>query len=264
VLAEPYMQNAFLSGGAIAILAGIVGFFVVLRANSFAAHSLGQISFAGASGAVLLGLQPLWGLVAFALAGALGLGALSVGESRRDAVTALVMTAALGTGALFLVLNDTYATSVFSLLFGSIVGISRSQVAGTVALALVALALLAVIFRPLLFATVSAEAARARGIPLGRLNSAFLVCLALAAATTIPIVGSLLVFALLVAPPAAATLLAKHPLQAVVTAVLLNLACCWGGIAVAYYTTLPVGFLIAIFSASTYLAARIYRERTRA
>lgn len=255
------MQNAFLASGAIAVLTGIVGIFVVLRANSFAAHALSQISFAGAAGAVLLGLEPLWGLIAFALVGAAGLGFLSVGEARRDAATALVMTAALGTGALFLVLNNTYATSVFALLFGSIVGISRSAVVGTVVLALVTLAMLGAIFRPLLFATVNVEGARARGVPLTRLNSAFLVCLALAAAATIPIVGSLLVFALLVAPPAAATLLAKHPLQAVVLAVVLNLVCCWCGITLAYFTTLPVGFVIAMLSASTYLGARVYSAR---
>jgi len=259
VLSQAYMQNAFLASGAIAVLTGIVGIFVVLRANSFATHALSQISFAGAAGAVLLGFEPLWGLIAFALLGAAGLGFLSVGESRRDASTALVMTAALGTGALFLLLNNTYATSVFSLLFGSIVGISRSEVAGTVVLALVTLAMLAAIFRPLLFATVSVEAARARGIPLTRLNSAFLVCLALAAAATIPIVGSLLVFALLVAPPAAATLLAKSPFQAVVLAVALNLVCCWCGITLAYYSTLPVGFIISMLAASMYLAARVYR-----
>jgi zinc/manganese transport system permease protein len=264
VLSQAYMQNAFLAGGAIAVLTGIVGIFVVLRANSFAAHALSQISFAGASGAVLLGVEPLWGLVAFALFGAAGLGVLSVGEARRDAVTALVMTAALGTGALFLVLNNTYATSVFSLLFGSIVGISRPEVAGTFFLTAGVLALLGVIFRPLLFSTVNIDAARARGVPLGRLNSAFLVCLALAAAATIPIVGSLLVFALLVAPPAAATLLAKQPLQAVVFAVLLNLICCWGGITIAYYSTLPVGFIISMLSASTYLGARLYRRSVRA
>lgn len=253
------MQNAFLASGAIAVLAGIVGVFVVLRANSFAAHALAQISFAGAAGAVLLGFEPLAGLILFALGGAVGLGLLSVAEARRDAATALVMTAALGTGALFLVLNNSYATSVFSLLFGSIVGISRSAVVGTAILTLVTLAMLGSVFRPLLFATVNVEGARARGVPLARLNSAFLVCLALAAAATIPIVGSLLVFALLVAPPAAATLLAKNPLQAVVLAVVLNVACCWGGITLAYYTTLPVGFIISMLSASTYLAARVYR-----
>jgi len=258
------MQNAFLASGAIAVLTGVVGIFVVLRANSFAAHALAQISFAGAAGAVLLRLEPLWGLIAFALAGAAGLGVLSVGGARRDAATALVMTAALGTGALFLVLSNTYATSVFSLLFGSIVGISRSAVAGTAVLALITLAMLGALFRPMLFATVNLEGARARGVPLTRLNSAFLVCLALAAAATIPIVGSLLVFALLVAPPAAATLLAKNPLQAVVLAVVLNLTCSWGGIVIAYYTTLPVGFIISVLAASTYLAARVYNERVRA
>ena len=111
-----------------AVLAGLVGFFVVLRGVSFAAHALAQMGFAGAAGAVLLGLDPLWGLVVFAVGGALGLGAARRAEHERDATTALVLVAALGTGALFLALNSTFATAAFSLLFGSIVGISRAQV----------------------------------------------------------------------------------------------------------------------------------------
>jgi zinc/manganese transport system permease protein len=229
----------------------------VLRGASFAAHALSQVGFAGAAGAVLLGIAPLWGVLVFTLLGSAGIGALGERVARRDAVTALVMTAALGTGALLLVLNRTYATAGYSLLFGTIVGISRGEVVATALLALATLAFLAVIYRPLVFASVSPDAAGARGVPLRRLEVAFLGCLAVAAAATVSTVGTLLVFALLVAPPAAAMALTDRPLYAIGAAVALDLVCCWSGIALAYWTGLPVGFWIALLAAFCFAAARL-------
>ncbi|MDQ6930968.1 MAG: metal ABC transporter permease [Candidatus Eremiobacteraeota bacterium] len=254
----PYMQNALLVGAIVSIVAGVIGFFVVLRGASFATHALAQVGFAGAAGAVLLGIDPIFGLLGFSLLGAGGMGALSTRSGGRDAIIALVMTAALGTGALFLVLNRTYATDAFSLLFGTIVGISRLQVLETAALALLSLVAIGAIYRPLLFATVSPEAARARSVPMQRLDVVFLMCIALAASTTIPTVGTLLIFSLMVAPPAAAALLTDRPWIAIAAGIGLNLACCWGGIVVAYTSGLPVGFLIASFAAIVYVAARVY------
>ena len=258
MIALPYMQNAFLAGALVSVVAGVIGFFVVLRGASFATHALAQVGFAGAAGAVLIGIEPVWGLLAFSLLGAAGMGILSARGSARDAITALVMTAALGTGALFLVLNRTYATDAFTLLFGTIVGISRSQVAATALLAILSLASVALMYRPLLFASVNSEAARARGVPLGLLNIVFLACVALAVTTTIPTVGTLLIFALMVAPPAAATLLTDRPWHAVGLGIALNLFCCWSGIALAYFSGLPVGFLIASLTALVYVSVRTY------
>ncbi len=258
MIALPYMQNALLVGAFVSIVAGVVGFFVVLRGASFATHALAQVGFAGAAGAVLIGVDPVWGLLVFSLLGAGGMGVLSARSSARDAITALVMTAALGSGALFLVLNRTYATDAFSLLFGTIVGISRTQVLETAGLAVLSLAAIAAMYRPLLFATVNAEAARARSVPMAALNVAFLMCIALAATTTIPTVGTLLIFSLVVAPPAAAVLLTDRPWKAVVLGIGLNLLCCWSGIAIAYATSLPVGFLIAALAALIYVGTRAY------
>ena len=258
MIALPYMQNAFMVGALVSIVAGVIGFFVVLRGASFATHALAQIGFAGAAGAVLIGVDPVFGLLAFSLLGAGGMGVLNAREQAHDAITALVMTAALGSGALFLVLNRTYATNAFSLLFGSIVGISRMQVLETAGLAVLSLAAITAMYRPLLFATVNAQAARARSVPLSLLNVAFLMCIALAATTTIPTVGTLLIFSLLVAPPAAAVLLTDRPWRAVAIGIALNLFCCWGGITIAYVSGLPVGFLIASFAAAVYIAARAY------
>lgn len=256
---EPYLLHALIVGAIVSIVAGVIGTFIVMRAASFAAHALSQIGFAGAAGAVLLGLSPIFGLITFALGGAVAMSLVGAREHRSDAVTALVMTASLGIGALFLTLNATYATSAFALLFGSIVGISTAQVYATAALAALALAIVAIAYRPLIFATANEEAATASGIGATSLNGIFLIGVALAAAVTVPTVGALLVFALMIAPPAAAIMLARTPAAAVALAIAFNVMCCLGGIAIAYASSLPVGFCIAALATLTYLAARTIR-----
>ena len=238
MFSQPYMQNALLGGSIVAVLAGLVGFFVVLRGVSFAAHSLAQMGFAGAAGAVLIGVDPLWGLVVFALGGALGIGVLGAREHGRDVTTALLLVAALGLGALFLALNTIYATEAFSLLFGSIVGISRADVGVTAVLAACCLLGLAVLYRPLLFATVSPDSAAARGVPMHVVSVVFLIVVGLAAAVTVPIAGTLLIFALMVGPAAAAVHLTARPVAALALGVALALVATWGGIVLAYNTGL--------------------------
>lgn len=254
---QAYMQNALATGAIVAVLAGVAGFFVVLRGASFAAHALAQIGFAGAAGAVLIGLDPLWGLVVFAVAGGMGLGVLGAREHGRDATTALILVAALGAGALFLVLNNTFATEAFSLLFGSIVGVSRAQVWQTAGLALVCLLALAVLYRPLLFATVSPASAAARGVPVRLLGTLFLVVVGVATAVTVPTVGTLLIFSLMVGPAAAALHLARRPATALALSVVLSVAVTWLGVILAYDTGWPVGFFITTLVAIFYLAARL-------
>jgi zinc/manganese transport system permease protein len=263
MFSQPYMQNALLTGSIAAVLAGLVGFFVVLRGVSFAAHALGQIGFAGAAGAVLIGAPPLWGLVLFALGGALGLGLLGVREHGRDAATALVLVAALGLGALFIALNGTYATAAFTLLFGTIVGISRDQVWQTGLLALGCLVALVVLYRPLLLATVDAEMAAARGVPVRLVGMLFLVVVGVTAAVTIPTVGTLLIFSLMVGPAAAASYLTSRPVAAMGLAVALSLLATWIGLIAAYDTGWPIGFLISAAVTVLYLGARLLGPRRR-
>ena len=263
MFSQPYMQNALLTGSIAAMLAGIVGFFVVLRGVSFAAHALGQIGFAGAAGAVLIGVAPLWGLVSFALAGALGLGALGAREHGRDATTALILAAALGLGALFLALNTVYATAAFALLFGTIVGISRDQVWQTAILAFACLVGLAALFRPLLLASLSPELAAARGVPVRLVGMLFLIVVGVAAAVTIPTVGTLLIFSLMVGPAAAAAYLSSRPWVAMGLAVTLALLATWVGLIVAYDTGWPIGFIISTAVAALYLGARLLGPRMR-
>lgn len=255
---QPFMQHALATGSIVAVLAGLVGFFVVLRGAGFAAHALGQVGFAGAAGAVLIGVDPLWGLVVFALAGALGLGALGTRRHGHDAATALILAAALGLGALFLVLTTSYATAAFALLFGTIVGVSLAQVWQTGALALVCLAALAGLFRPLLLATIDPELAAARGVPIRLVSMLFLVVVGLAAAVTIPTAGTLLIFSLMVGPAAAACALSRRPLTALLLSCLLSLLATWLGITLAYATGWPVGFFITALVAGLYLGARVW------
>jgi len=254
---QPFMQNAFLTGTMVAILAGVVGFFVVLRGMSFAAHSLGQVGFAGAAGAALVGVDPLWGLVIFAVGGALGIGALGARDHGRDVVTALVLVAALGLGGLFLTLDGSDATLGFALLFGSILGISRTEVWQTALLASPCLLALAALYRPLLFTSVSPESAAARAVPVRGVGLLFLVVVAVATAATVPVAGALLVFSLTVGPAAAAFHLAHRPLAALPLSAGLGLMSTWVGIVLAYDTGLPVGFFIAVIVSLCYVAARL-------
>jgi zinc/manganese transport system permease protein len=261
MLAQPYMQNALLTGTIVAILAGLVGVFVVLRGVSFAAHALGQMGFAGAAGAVLVGVTPLWGLVAFAGGGALGLGILGARAHGRDVTTALLLVAALGTGALFLTLNSAYATAAFSLLFGTIVGVSRAQVWQTGLLALGCLVALAALYRPLLLASVSPELAAARGVPLRAVSILFLGVVGIAAAITVPTVGTLLIFSLMVGPAGAAVHLVHRPCAVLLVSVGLGLVATWTGMVLAYDTGWPVGCFISAIVALLYLAARVIGPR---
>lgn len=260
-LAEPYLQNALAGALIVALLGAFVGYFVVVRGAAFATHALSQIGFAGAAGAVLLGIAPLAGLIGFALLGALGLGALTARSRSSDVVTALVLVCSLGTGALFLALQRDYASNAFSLLFGTIVGVDRTDVALTALAALVAAVTLLAIARPLLFATVAREAARSAGVPVAALDIAFLVVVALAAAVTVPVVGTLLVFSLTIGPAAAAARLSRYPPAAIALAVALGALAVLGGIALAYETDWPVGFFIASFVMLEYLVATALSKR---
>lgn len=250
-----FMQNAWLSGTIIAIVCGTAGFFAMLRGSAFAAHALPKIGFAGAAGAVWLNANPLLGLSLFSIGGALGIGWLGKG-ARRDVVIGLVLAFGLGTGALFLSFNNEYAAGAISLLFGQIVGVSQSEVVDTALLALLSMAMLAFLYRPLLFATISPESAEARGVSLRMLDILFLVIIGVATAITVPIVGALLSFSLLVGPAAAASHLTHRPGRAIAVSVVLSVLSLWVGIALAYDTGWPVGFFVASVVVLVYAMAR--------
>ncbi|HZU77582.1 MAG TPA: iron chelate uptake ABC transporter family permease subunit [Dehalococcoidia bacterium] len=264
VLAYHFMVNAFLAGAVVAVLAGLVGWFMVLRRESFVGHTLAVTGFPGAAGATLVGISAVYGFFAFCVAGALIITALPRRRglhsfSEESAVVGTVQASALACGVLFVSLYRGFLNSVNAFLFGSFLGITDSQVLVLLVVAALAAVTLAVIGRPLLFLSVDADVAAASGVPARPLTAAFLILLGLAAAAVSQITGTLLVFALLVVPPATAQLLTARPFFSLMLAVLLGLAITWLGLAIAYYSPYPVGFFITTLAFASYLAARTWR-----
>lgn len=258
-----FMQNAFEAGTIVAVVAGLMGWFMVLRGQSFAGHTLSQVGFPGAAGAALVGVMPAAGLLVFCVASALGIAVLSDGRSEggrtESAAIGSILAFTLATGFLFASLYSGFVGGVYAFLFGTFIGISDSQVEILAAVALVAVAALAVIGRPLLFASVDPDVAAARGVPVRFLAVAFLLLLGLAVAEAAQITGTLLVFALLVAPAATAQQLTARPALGLVLSVAIALLVIWLGLAVAYFTVYPIGFFVTSFAFAAYLVARAAR-----
>ena len=253
-----FMQHAYTAGAIVAIVAGVVGYFVVLRSLSFAGHALSHIGFAGATGAVALGVSPIYGLLVFTVGGAVGMGALGKRIYGRDVVIGIVLAWMLGLGVLFLSLYSGYATEAYALLFGEILGISQTNVVVTLVAGVVTLAAIAIIFRPLLFASVDSDVAEARGVPVRLLSILFMVVLAISVSEAVQVVGVLLIFALLVTPPAIAERLTARPGMAIALSVLLALLFTWIGLFVSFYLPYPVSFFITTLAFVTYLLVRLW------
>ena len=251
------MVNAWIVATIVAVIAGLVGFFVVLRGSAFVAHAIPNGSFAGAAGASLVGAGTLLGLGVFSLLGALGIGVLGR-RGRNDVATALGLVAMLATGALFVRIRAAYAPSIYSLLFGELLGVGSNALAPTAALAAVCAAAIALLWRPLMLSSVLPEVAQARGVSTLAIQLAFLGVVALATTMTVPVVGTLLIFTLMVGAPAAARSLTARPLRALALSVALALATVWGAIAASYASNWPVGFYVGAFSAACFAAARAW------
>jgi len=247
------MLNTWIAASIVAVIAGVTGFFAVVRGQTFAAHAIPNGAFAGAAGAGLLGLNVIWGLAAFAVAGALGIGALGR-RARQDVVTALVLVLMLGLGALFLSFSTEYAEVTYSLLFGEVYGVSPNVLAPIAGLGIAAIALIAVMYRPLLLASALPEIADAGGVSTRRMELCYLLVMALATSMTVPVVGALLMFALMIGPAAAARSFASRPGRAVALAVAIALVTVWAGIAASYRTNWPLGFYVGVIAAGFYLA----------
>jgi zinc/manganese transport system permease protein len=260
LFAYHFMQNALLAGTIVAVLAAVIGWFMVLRSQTFAGHTLSVLGFPGAAAALWLGLSAATGYFAFGIAAALILAAVPRGASglaRRDesAVIGVVQAFALALGLLFVSLYKGFLGGVNSLLFGSFLGVTDSQVLTLLVFAIAALTVLAVIGRPLLFASVDADVATARGVPTRLLSTVFLLLLAITTAEVSQITGALLVFALLVMPAAAAQRLTVNPRLSLVLAVAIGALVTWLGLAVAYFSVYPIGFYITSLGFGAYLLA---------
>lgn len=240
----------------VALAAGLVGFFAVMRGAAFASHAIPQGAFAGAAGATLIGVSSLAGLGVFAFAGAL-LIALLGRRGRHDVVVALAFVLMLGLGALFLSMGTEYEPEVFALLFGEILGISRSEILPSGLLVLGCALAVGVMYRSLLFSSVLPEVAEGRGVSSFRAELGFLLLVAVATAATVPVVGALLMFSLMIAPAASARVLTRRPEVALALSAALALVTLWASIASAYLTNWPVGFFVGAFGAGIFVIARM-------
>jgi len=267
LLAFPFMVNALEAGTIVAVLAASVGWYVVQRRQSFAAHTLSLMAFPGAAGAALAGLPAALGYYLACGTAALVMGAGRRqeirGEAGESAATGTVQAAGLAAGFVFLALDHGVLGGLESLLFGTFLGVSRAQVLTLLIVAAAVLATLALVARPLLFSTLDPHSAQAHGVPVRALDVGFLLALGLAVAATTQITGVLLVFALLVAPAASAQTLTARPALGLALSIAIALLVVWLGLGLAYFSIYPVGFFTTSLAFGIYLLARLTRAGAR-
>jgi len=260
MLGYDFMRNAFLAGTAVALVAGLVGYFTLLRQLAFAGDALSHMTFAGALGAALFSLNPLIGVFGLtALVGA-GIGTLGERARARDEAVGIALAWALGLGVLF---NSLYTASSgaadgalgIKTLFGSILGIQASQVVVVTLVAIGVSLVLLLIARPLLFASVDPDVAAARGTPTRLLGVGFLILLAIAVGEATQVTGALLIIALLILPAAAARRLTNRPYLGLALSALLAIVITWIGLTLTFYTSYPATFLISALACICHLAA---------
>lgn len=254
ILTSDFMRNAFVGGTIVAVLSGLVGYFVILRRDAFATHALAHIGFPGATGAVLVGAPVTLGLAVFCLAGALVIAALGTRVEHREVATGTVLAMASALGVWFASMATEGASTITTVLFGNLLAISGDQIVVFGCFTVVALGVLALIARPLLFASVNQDVAAARGVPTGALGVVFLVLLALTVTLAVQVVGTLLLFALIVAPAATALSLTARPGVAAAISAAVSVGCVWLGLTGAALFNLPPSFPIVSVAFLTWLA----------
>jgi zinc/manganese transport system permease protein len=263
ILDYDFMRTAFLATAIVGVVAGAVGYFLVLRGETFAGHALAHVGFPGATGAVLIGLSPIVGLSLFTILAGVGVGLLG-NKANRDVAIGLVLTLSLGLGLLFLHFYTAYAAQATNVLFGNVLGISADTVAVLAVLGVVSLVALALIARPLLFASLQPELAEARGVNLGLVTTLFMVIVALSTVEAMQIVGVLLVFALMVAPAATAMRLTRRVATGVGVSVCLAVGVAWISLALAFVSDWPTSFWITALGGAIYFATSLaHRHRAR-
>ena len=264
MFAYHFMVNAFRAGAIVALVAGAVGWFMILRRQAFAGHTLALVGFPGAAGAVWLGISATWGYLGFCTAAALLISALPHpgGRAHGDEAAGIgvIQAFALACGFLFVSLYRGYLTGVNALLFGSFLGITDGQVVVLLIVGTAALAVLALVARPLLFASIDADVAAARGLRVRGLSTAFLILLGLTVAEVSQITGTLLVFALLVMPAATAQTITARPALSFTLTIVIALGITWTALTVAFYSPYPIGFWVTTIGFATYLLAVGFRH----
>jgi zinc/manganese transport system permease protein len=262
ILGTGFMRHALIGGTLVAIAAGAVGYFVVLRRDAFAAHALAHIGFPGATGAVLVGAPVTLGLAVFCIAGGLAIGALGKRVDRREVATGTVLAFATSLGVLFASLATNSAGSVTSVLFGNLLGISTGQLVVFAVFTAVLLAAIGVVARPLLLASVNPEVAEAKGLPIRALGVVFMVMLAIVVTMAVQVVGTLLLFALVVTPAATAITISARPAVAVATSTGLGLAAVWLGLVLSAMFNLPPSFPIVTLVVVAWLVTLLATRRS--
>ena len=257
MLQYDFMLHAFQAGTIVAIIAGTIGYFIVLRRSSFAAHALSHAGFTGAAGAVLMGINPIFGLLLFTMSGGFLIGILGRKAESRDIQIGTVLAFMLGLGVLFISLYKGYATEAYSLLFGEILGISSSDVLITSIAGIIILIVLAVIYRPLLFTSLDEDVAEAKGLSIFWIGIIFMLLVSAATSISVQVVGVLLIFSLMVTPAAIAERLASRPGQGMIISILIAVLATWLGLFISFYLPYPVSFFITAIVFIAYIFVRM-------
>ena len=263
ILMTPFMRNALIGGTIIALAAGLIGYFIVIRRNAFAAHALAHIGLPGATGAVLLGLPPVLGLSVFCLGGALFIGALGSRADDRDVVTGTILAFGTGLGLFFNSLATKSSSTMTNVLFGNLLAVSREQlVVFAIMLAVLGLCI-GLCYRPLLFSSVNAPVAEAKGVPVRALSIMFMVLLAVAVTMAVQVVGTLLLFALIVTPAASAIALTPRLVLAMAISAVISVFSVWVGLGASAMFNTPPSFLIVTIACAIWLAVWVFGRSSR-
>ncbi|TGD85521.1 metal ABC transporter permease [Mycolicibacterium sp. CH28] len=254
ILTSPFMRNAVIGGTIVALAAGLIGYFIVVRQTAFAAHALAHIGLPGATGAVLLGIPPVVGLGVFCLGGAVVIGALGKRATDRDVVTGTTLAFATGLGLFFNSMATKSSNTMTNVLFGNLLAISTDQLLTFAGLLLVLALSVGAMYRPLLYSSINPPVAEAKGIPVRTLSIVFMLLLALAVTMAVQAVGTLLLFALLITPAATAIMLTPRPVVAMVVSAAVSLLAVWTGLIASAMFDMPPSFLIVTIACGIWLA----------
>lgn len=264
ILSSAFMRNALLGGTLVALAAGLIGYFIVVRNSAFAAHALAHIGFPGATGAVLVGLPVGVGLAVFCIGGALVIGALGKRADEREVATGTVLAAATGLGLFFSSLATRSSSTVTNVLFGNLLAVTHQQLMTFAVAVAVLAAAVAFVYRPLLFASVNPAVAEAKGVPVRALSVLFMALLGLAVTMAVQAVGTLLLFALVVTPAATAIMLTARPGIAMAASTLLSVSGVWAGLALSAMFNVPPSFVIVTIVSAVWLLVRLGAQRSGA
>jgi zinc/manganese transport system permease protein len=252
ILTSPFMHNALLGGTIVALAAGLIGYFIVVRNTAFAAHALAHIGLPGATGAVLVGLPVAFGLGVFCVGGALVIGALGKRATDREVATGTVLALATGFGLFFNSLATKNSNTITNVLFGNLLAISGEQIATFAGLLAVLALTIGLVYRPLLYSSVNAQVAEAKGVPVRMLSLIFMALLGLAITMAVQAVGTLLLFALVVTPAATAIMLTPRPSAAMLISTVISLVSVWLGLGLSAVFNLPPSFVIVTIACSVW------------